>query len=1348
MTLENTPASGSDDPVGSASWAAGEARRTGKRVAATLEQSEVRDVYANPDGSFTAELRITPVRVRRGSGWVPVDTTLRQRADGGVEPGATTIPVTFSGGGDQPLVRFGQDKRRIELRWPAPLPKPVLTGDTATYPEVLPGVDLRMTATAEGFGKVLVVKDRTAAANPELAELTFGLATEGVKVRGEGHGDIGVYDHEDDLAFGSGAPMAWDSTPTNARRAVGSLEVQRDTLVLRPDKELLADPATRFPVYIDPDFDAGRTGMAMVLSGHHDQEYWGGDGEKVAKVGFCGWDFCNNIGVARSYFQYDAAFLVGKHVLEAEFNVFEHYAPSCTKTDVAAYGTDPVSAATNWDNQPYKEVGGTQVALGTQNVAWGYSASCPAAWVGFNALAAVEKGLKSHNGATAIMLKAGNESDKYGWKKFRWQRNAGETAPVEPSLVVTYNTPPAAPTTQKAEGKTCALEPNEPRVSPYIDNDPSQGLRGPQLSATLSDPDGGQLSAEFEWYARGGARLGGAMVGPKTTGATFTADVSAAHAADGTKLAFRVRGTDGIDAGPWGPWCDVTVDRTGPDKAPTVSSATYPECSLDSGSCSGGGAVGFTGGFTFGANGVTDVGGYEYYLYGHEVFHVAAPSGSANVLVTPPDDGPMDLYVRSVDRAGNPGPQYRYRFWVGRGTPPRGHWKLEGYTETKAVDDAPNGHDATLEASARWQVGRYGDALWLNGTTGYASASSGATVHTDKSFTVSAWVKIDRLDTAFRTAVSQDGSQTSGFFLQYNPSSKKWNFSIPASDNAAAERRIAESAASAVAGRWTHLVGVYDAGARQIKIYVDGVAGTSAAHTTPWDATGSVQLGRARAAEHWPGALDEVRLYDRILGSQEIHDLATAPAIEEVFLPLDEGTGTTAQEVSGNYRPGSLGGAASWTTGKVGAGAVRFDGGVSTLQVTGPAFRTDASFTVTAWARLDTADGQSRTVLSQDGTQASGFQLRYRGDTRKWSFGLAQSNAGDGRPVSVDSSDVAQEGVWTHLAGVYDAADGRIRLYVDAELKSEIPATAKWNAAGAFQVGRGKAGGAVATPFAGAIDDVHAWTGVRTRDQIKIEHDSMPVTRQPNPYAGQLARYYNLAGHHVVTTGQAPPGSHFEFSLGLPAPQDAPNTQAVHSCRNGERDYFLALGCGTHTNLGSIGRLYTTPPAGVPTLRLYRCLIPNVGHFASADPQCEGQTSENYPLGHSLAYTYLIRHLQTGYPYDHASATSVIEANYRAERNQGALAMTQLPGTTALMSCRAGTDTFTSTDAGCEDKTVVRRLGYLWTSSPRDVPGAPGAVGAELFRCRTSWGDLFDSRDRACEGEELDRSLGFVATGL
>ncbi|MFG1956412.1 LamG-like jellyroll fold domain-containing protein [Nonomuraea sp. NPDC049028] len=1332
-----------NDPVGSASWAVGEAKRSGKRVAVTAEQAESRDVYANPNGSFTAELRTIPVRVKRDSGWVPVDTALRQRADGGVEPGATTVPVVFSGGGDQPLVRLGQGKAQVELRWPAPLPKPVVSRDSATYPDVIPGVDLRMTATAQGFTEVLVVKDKAAAANPKLAELTFGLAAKGVSVRDDGHGNIGAYDDKGKQVFGSGAPMTWDSTPSATRRAVGELELGKDTLVLRPDKKLLTDPAATFPMYIDPDFAAGQTGFAMVLSGHPSQAYWGGDGENLAKVGYCNWAGCNGIGVSRSYFQYDASFMVGKHVQVAEFNAFENYAPSCSARPVEAWGTNPVSAGTTWNNQPFP--GGGPIGLGTVNVAYGYSSACPGNWVGFDATAAVNAAVTYNNGLTAIMLKAANEGDAYGWKKFN----------TNPSLVITYNSYPSPPTGQTVENTACAVQPNEPYINPYIDNDPNKGPRGPQMSAVVSDPDGGPVQAQFEWYTRFGARLGVAATEYKASGSTFTMDVPTANAADGANLAYRVRGADGVDFGPWGQWCDVTIDRKGPDKAPKVTSVTYPECPPpDYDPCPRGGGIGRTGGFTLSADGVSDVKGFEYSLYGQEntFSSVTASSGSANILVTPPEDGSLDLYARSVDRADNLGPLYRYHFIVGPGTPPRGHWKLDGYVETKAVDESPAQHDATLSAAARWRTGRHGDALWLDGGTAYAETTGGATVDTAKTFSVSAWVKLDRLDTAYRTALSQDGTRISGFFLQYNPNTKKWNFMMPASDADAAARHVAESAGPAVAGRWTHLVGEYDAAAKEIKLYVDGVAGAPAAHTTPWSASGTVQLGRARYAagpvDYWPGSLDEVRIYDRTLATEEIHDLAGSPAAEELFLPLDDGTGTTAQEVSGGYRVGALGSAASWTTGKVGTGAVRFGGGTETLATSVPVLRTDAGFTVTAWARLDAADDQWRTVLSQDAGQGSGFQLRYRGDTHKWSFALPQS-ATDTQltALSADSGESAQAGAWTHLAGVYDPAAQEIQLYVDGAKVAWKKATATVNATGAFQIGRGRQNSAAATPFAGDVDDVHAWTGVRTADQIKADK-AQPVTKRRSLYGSQIARYVNLAGPHIVTDGPVPAGSHFEFSLGLPAGADEPNTRVIYSCRSGTADYFLNPdNCGTYLNLGSVGRFYITPPAGVPTRLVYRCQFPGVGHFASTDPGCEGQTKE-FELGYTRAYTHLIRHNTTGYPYDHASDTARLPANYRPEGNMGTLSMTQLPGTTALMSCQDGTDTFTSADAACEGKTVVRRLGFIWTSAPQSVPGAPNAVGVELFRCRASWGDLFDSRDPKCEGQTQDRSLGFAVTGL
>ncbi|MFM9662815.1 hypothetical protein, partial [Streptomyces scabiei] len=73
--------------------------------------------------------------------------------------------------------------REFALTWPyGKLPAPSVDGDTATYAEVLPGVDLTVRAEADGFGHLIVVKTPEAAADSRLARLDLGMTTDGLKV--------------------------------------------------------------------------------------------------------------------------------------------------------------------------------------------------------------------------------------------------------------------------------------------------------------------------------------------------------------------------------------------------------------------------------------------------------------------------------------------------------------------------------------------------------------------------------------------------------------------------------------------------------------------------------------------------------------------------------------------------------------------------------------------------------------------------------------------------------------------------------------------------------------------------------------------------------------------------------------------------------------------------------------------------------------------------------------------------------------------------------------------------------------------------------------------------------------
>jgi hypothetical protein len=193
------------------------ARSCGRRVEAMSGRTEAAQVFANPDGTSTMELATVPQRVHRKDGsWAAVDPTLRPGPGGALVPVASTLDVRFSGGGDAPLVTVVRGGREVTLGWPAPLPKPTVASDTATYPEVLPGVDLVLRATADGFIQVLVVKSAAAAANPALREIAYPVSGRGVTLAENGQGGFTATDPAGAVVVQSGGAAMWDSTLKDA----------------------------------------------------------------------------------------------------------------------------------------------------------------------------------------------------------------------------------------------------------------------------------------------------------------------------------------------------------------------------------------------------------------------------------------------------------------------------------------------------------------------------------------------------------------------------------------------------------------------------------------------------------------------------------------------------------------------------------------------------------------------------------------------------------------------------------------------------------------------------------------------------------------------------------------------------------------------------------------------------------------------------------------------------------------------------------------------------------------------------------------------------------------------------
>ena len=411
------------------------------------------------------------------------------------------------------------------------------------------------------------------------------------------------------------------------------------------------------------------------------------------------------------------------------------------------------------------------------------------------------------------------------------------------------------------------------------------------------------------------------------------------------------------------------------------------------------------------------------------------------------------------------------------------YWPLDaGHTR----DVSAGGSDLTLTGRAT-VTGSPPGALVLDGTAAQASATR-PVVRTDRSFTVTAQVRLDRQPgsrAGSYTAVSQEGRAVSAFELQYDGPAGRWAFAMTGGDSAGSPVARARSRAAAVTGTWVQLAGVHDTGAGELRLYLDGALQDTVPFRAGWPASGRLRLGRGmragRPASFFPGAIRAVRTHDRVLTTAE---LASAAGLDCGLLAryaMAEGHGPVVAGQAGRH-PLRLRGA-TWAGGFTGSG-LSFAG--RPAEAAAPAFVPTGSFSVSAWLLLTSTTAGTggrgwQLAVSQDGRRTrgtGGFFLGYSPDDDAWAFGRGPAAGGAGARVRAAAPLPPRTGDWQHLVGVHDAAAGDWRLYVDGRLAgtaAAVPADPGRGGTGVFVLGRGWAGGRPGHWFRGRIDQVQVW---------------------------------------------------------------------------------------------------------------------------------------------------------------------------------------------------------------------------------------------------------------------------------
>ena len=278
----------------------------------------------------------------------------------------------------------------------------------------------------------------------------------------------------------------------------------------------------------------------------------------------------------------------------------------------------------------------------------------------------------------------------------------------------------------------------------------------------------------------------------------------------------------------------------------------------------------------------------------------AAVQAHAGNAVAGADLANLVAYLQQID-AAEAGPGV-----TGLPTGALGAWNFDTATATSAPDASGNNRPLTLGAGMTVNpAGLSGNALQAAGANSISgAATAGPVLDTSGSFSVSGWIRFDQLPTCWNQALaSQDGVTVSGFNLGIVPAcgaqALQFNFDMQGADVDAAPYRIV-GGPTPVVGQWVHLVGVRDAAANTMALYVNGVLVRTLANPAKWAATGPFVVGRAKfsGALRDPAyaAIDAVRAYGRALTAAEVTMLfqarggsgAVAPANQPPSVALSE----------------------------------------------------------------------------------------------------------------------------------------------------------------------------------------------------------------------------------------------------------------------------------------------------------------------------------------------------------------------------------------------------------------------------------------------------------------------------
>ena len=218
----------------------------------------------------------------------------------------------------------------------------------------------------------------------------------------------------------------------------------------------------------------------------------------------------------------------------------------------------------------------------------------------------------------------------------------------------------------------------------------------------------------------------------------------------------------------------------------------------------------------------------------------------------------------------------------------------EGSGSTTA-DNSGNGNTGTFYGATWTTSGKDGTALSLNGNSAYVDLGNGPTLQGTGSMTWSAWVYAtgNPSDDGNIVAKSGWGSKNAGWQFKSTPDCGSQTFGILiSSDGTNYTERCGKTVRALKT--WYYVAAVYNASARTLDVYVNGVLDDGSLYGTipsaQFNPALDALIGKRNGGLYFKGYIDDVRIYNQALTQAQIQSDMNTPVTASMKPSLMTGT--------------------------------------------------------------------------------------------------------------------------------------------------------------------------------------------------------------------------------------------------------------------------------------------------------------------------------------------------------------------------------------------------------------------------------------------------------------------------